>query len=50
MSNIQPLVDRCSGSQPQVVENLNKFTQQDNGWYKHIYLDFQVQRISEDYG
>ena len=31
MSNFQPLevVDRGRGTQPQVVENLNKFTQQD---------------------
>ena len=33
MSNSQPLqvVDRGSETQPQVVENLNKFTYQDNG-------------------
>ena len=33
MSNFQPLevVDRGSETQPRVVENLNKFTQQDKG-------------------
>ena len=33
MSNFQPLevVDRGSETQPQVVENSNKFTQQDKG-------------------
>ena len=33
MSNLQPLdvVDRGSETQPQVVENLNKLTQQDKG-------------------
>ena len=33
MSNFQPLevVDRGSETQPQVVENLNKFTKQDEG-------------------
>ena len=33
MSNFQPLevVDRGSETQPQVVENLNKLTQQDKG-------------------
>ena len=33
MSNFQPLavVDRGSETQPQVVDNLNKFTQQDKG-------------------
>ena len=33
MSNFQPLevVDRGSDAQPEVVENLNKYTQQDKG-------------------
>ena len=33
MSNFQPLVvvDRGSETQPRVVENLNKFSQQDKG-------------------
>ena len=34
MSNFQPLevVDRGSETQPQVVENVNKLTQQYKGW------------------
>ena len=38
MSNVQPLevVDRGSETQPQVVEYLNKFTQQDKGYYLKI--------------
>ena len=31
MSNFQPLEDRGSETQPQVVANLNKFSQQDKG-------------------
>ena len=36
--NFQPLdvVDRGSETQPQVVENLNRFNLQDNGWEKQL--------------
>ena len=42
MDNFQPLevVDRGSETQPQVVENLNKFTQQEEGYgvLQEVYI------------
>ena len=44
MSNFQPLevVGRGSETQPQVVENFNKFTHQDEGQSIRIPLNFEI--------
>ena len=62
MSNFQPLefVDRSSETQPQMVENLNKFTYDVFGWLRskkcyriafctHLKLCLAQLQVSENY-